>query len=83
MIPSPENHCFFSFIVPFFALGYVLGLAGLGIFAYVLARRLISNWLLTKYSINAGVAVLTMNELYITPSVLNYFGIMLFGIFLF
>lgn len=69
------------FIVPFFATGLVLGLVGIGFFAYILSRRALRYFLLTQYSIELGVPVLTMNELLITPSVLNYFGIVLLGLF--
>lgn len=71
------------FIVPYFAMGFILGLLGLGILAYLTTRRVLRNYLLAKYSIELGVPVLTMNELLITPSVLNYFGIVLFVLFLF
>jgi hypothetical protein len=71
------------FIVPFFALGMFLGLIGLGIFAYLIARRTISNYLLTRYSIEVGVPLITMDDFLITPSVLNYFGILLFALFFF
>lgn len=70
------------FIVPFFAAGIFLGLIGMGILLYVLSKRFLRNYLLAKYSIELGVPVLTMNELLITPSVLNYFGIILFVLFL-
>ena len=46
-----------------------------------LSRRLLTSYLLTKYSISLGASLVTMNDLYITPSVLNYFGIILFGLY--
>ncbi len=70
------------FIIPFFALGLVLGLVGMAIFSYVISRKFIANYLLAKYSMEIGVPVLTMNQLLITPNVLNYFGAVLFGLFL-
>src|SRR3989344_294578 len=70
------------FIIPFFALGLFLGLFGIGIFLYLVARKSISSYLITKYSIESSVPLLTMNSFYITPSVLNYFGLILFGLFL-
>jgi len=69
------------FIIPFFGLGLTLGLVGMGIFSYVIGKRAVSNYLLTRYSVMTGVPILTMNEIYITPSVLNYFGIILFVLF--
>ena len=70
-----------AFILPFFALGLVLGLVGIAIFLYLLSRRMISSYLVSKYSIEASVPIITMDEIYITPSVLNYFGIVLFALF--
>lgn len=66
------------FIIPFFLLSLFLGLLGLGIFFYLTTKRVISNYLLTSYSIYAGVPVVTMENLYFTPSVLNYLGVVLF-----
>jgi len=66
------------FIIPFFILSTFLGLLGLSIFFYLITRRAISNFLFTKYSISVGTPVLTLNDLYITPSILNYLGIVLF-----
>jgi len=66
------------FIIPFFILSTFLGLLGLTIFFYLMTRRVISNYLRTLFSIEAGVPILTINELYITPSILNYLGVVLF-----
>jgi cellulose synthase/poly-beta-1,6-N-acetylglucosamine synthase-like glycosyltransferase len=66
------------FILPFFIFQLFLGLLGLGVGFYVLFRRLLSNFLFAKYSINVGTPVLTMNDLFITPSFLNYLGVILF-----
>ena len=67
-----------GFIIPFFILNTFLGLLGLSIFFYLLITRIISNFLRVKYSVIAEVPALTLNEIYITPSILNYFGIILF-----
>jgi len=66
------------FIIPFFVVNTFLGLLGLSIFFYLISRRVISRFLLTRYSIIAGTPVLTLNEFYITPTILNYLGIALF-----
>lgn len=66
------------FIIPFFILSTFLGLLGLSIFFYLITRRIISNFLFTKYSIVVGTPVITLNDLHITPSILNYLGIVLF-----
>jgi len=66
------------FIIPVFLLGLFLGLFGLSIFFYLFIRRVISNFLRVKYSIIAETPILSLNELYITPSFLNYLGGVLF-----
>ena len=70
------------FILPFFAVGLFLGLIGVALFVYIMGSRLVSSYLIAHYSIETNVPIITMNELYITPSVLNYFGIILFALFL-
>ncbi|MDP1728747.1 MAG: glycosyltransferase family 2 protein [archaeon] len=69
------------FIVPFFALGLFLGVIGIFIFLSLFIRRFLSSYLLTKYSIVLQSPVLVMEDMYITPSVLNYFGVVLFLLF--
>lgn len=71
-----------AFIMPFFAIGLILGFVGITISAYLILRRLISSYLMTQFSIVADTPVITMSQVYITPSVLNYFGIILFALFL-
>ena len=66
------------FIIPFFILNMFLGLIGLSIFVYLFTTRIISNYLLTKFSIIADTPILTLNDFYITPSILNYLGVILF-----
>ncbi|MFA5259540.1 MAG: glycosyltransferase family 2 protein [Candidatus Pacearchaeota archaeon] len=66
------------FIIPFFILNMFLGLLGLCIFTYLFLSKIIARFLFTKYSIAAGTPVITLNEFYVTPSFLNYLGIMLF-----
>lgn len=66
------------FIIPFFIINLFLGLVGLGIFSYLFTSNLISKFLFTKYSIIAGTSIVTLNDFYITPSFLNYLGIILF-----
>jgi cellulose synthase/poly-beta-1,6-N-acetylglucosamine synthase-like glycosyltransferase len=83
------KHCFMRkkgmlgfFIIPYFAIGLVLGLIGMGIFLYLFTKRFFHSYLLTKYSLDLGVPVITMGELFITPSVLNYLGVILFVLFI-
>ncbi|MBD3252700.1 glycosyltransferase [Candidatus Pacearchaeota archaeon] len=66
------------FIIPFFIINLFLGLFGLSIFFYVLIRNIISRLFFTTYTIKAGTPLLTFEEFYITPSFLNYLGIILF-----
>jgi len=71
------------FIIPFFFLGFLLGLTGIFIFLYILIRKIFMYFFLVLYSVNIGVPIIYLNELYFTPSVLNYFGIILFLLFFF
>jgi len=66
------------FIIPFFILSTFLGLLGLSIFFYLLTRRIISNFLRVRFSVITETPILTAEEIFITPSVLNYLGIVLF-----
>jgi len=66
------------FIVPFFIFSTFLGLVGLSIWAYLIARRVISWSLYTKYTIVASTPLLTLEDFYITPNFLNYLGVVLF-----
>ena len=66
------------FILPFFVLQLFLGALGLGIFIYLAITRLIRDFLYAKYSLDVGVPLLTRNDLLITPSFLNYLGIIIF-----
>lgn len=66
------------FILPFFVFNFFIGLGGLGIYLYLFVTKILSNYLFLSYSFSAGVPILTMNDLYITPSFLNYLGVILF-----
>ncbi len=66
------------FILPFFALSLVLGIVGLGIFVYRFLRHFILSYLSTKYSIAAQTAVLRFDDINLHPSILNFFGVILF-----
>jgi len=67
-----------AFIVPFFSVSLFLGLLGLGLFIYLALRRILVWYLSTKYSIYASSAVVRFSEFSFSPSVLNYFGAILF-----
>ncbi len=67
-----------AFIIPFFSFSLFLGLFGLGIFAYLFAKRVIVKYLATQYAIYGGATLLRLQDLSIHPTVLNFFGIALF-----
>lgn len=67
-----------TFILPFFILSSFLGLLGLSIFTYLIASRIIRQYLYVKFSFVAETAVVSLNQFYFTPSILNYLGIVLF-----
>jgi cellulose synthase/poly-beta-1,6-N-acetylglucosamine synthase-like glycosyltransferase len=67
-----------TFVLPFFIIQFFLGTLGLGVFFYLIITRTISNYLLVTYSAPVGVPLLTMNDFFITPSFLDYLGVILF-----
>lgn len=67
-----------AFILPFFSLSLFLGLMGLGLFIYLLFRRLFIFFLSSSYSIYANSTIIRLEALNFSPSVLNFFGIVLF-----
>jgi len=66
------------FIMPLFIVSTFLGLVGLSIFTYLIITRMISSYLSTRYTLIAGNAIITLDDFYITPSILNYLGVILF-----
>jgi len=72
-----------AFIIPFFSVSLFIGLFGLGLFIYLLSRRVLVYYLSTKYSIYASSTILTLQDLTFSPSILNFFGGILFllGVF--
>jgi len=78
------KHCFFRkgmlgfFILPFFAISLVLGTFGLGLFIYRISTRFFSTYLSTSYSVAAQTAVLVLEDINFSPSVLNFLGVVLF-----
>ncbi|MBR9704781.1 glycosyltransferase family 2 protein [Candidatus Pacearchaeota archaeon] len=66
------------FIIPLFIIGLVWGLVGLFLFSYLFVSNSISGLLFAKYTIETNTPLITFNEFYITPSFLNYLGVMIF-----
>ena len=71
------------FIIPFFVASLLLGLVGIFIFTYLIARRFILTFFTAEYAMAASVSPIALNELSITPSVLNFFGVAFFALGLF
>lgn len=67
-----------AFIIPFFSASLFIGLFGLGMYIYLMSRRLLVAYLSTKYSLAASTAVVSLQDLSFSPSVLNFFGAILF-----
>lgn len=78
------KHCFFRkgmlgfFILPFFSVSLILGTFGLGLFIYRFFSRILSSYLSTKYSIAAQTAILSLKDITLNPSILNFLGVILF-----
>ncbi len=68
------------FIMPFFIMSWFLGLTGLFFLLYRLTRYIIVRYLIIKYSVAAQVALITMQDLSVSPSILFFFGIFLFTV---
>lgn len=67
------------FIAPFFGIGIVMGLVGMIIWTYLLVSRFINQYLLVKFSLVANTAIISSEQLLnFSPTVLNFFGIVLF-----
>lgn len=67
-----------AFIIPFFSFSLFLGIIGLGIFSYLVFNRILLNYLIAHYSLYADVALLRIQDITFYPSILNYFGAVLF-----
>ena len=62
------------FILPFFSVSLLLGVFGLGILGYRFFRRFLIYYLSTSGSLAAQTAILTMQDVNLNPSVLNFLG---------
>ncbi len=78
-----KNGMLGTFIIPFFSFSLFLGLFGLGLFTYLVIKRIAVKYLSAKYSIYAGSTIFRLQDLTFNTTVLNFFGIALFFIGLF
>ncbi len=69
-----------AFILPFFVSSWFLGIAGLILLVYRLSRYFIVKYLAASYSIEAQTAILRLNDLSLSPSILFFFGMILLGL---
>jgi poly-beta-1,6-N-acetyl-D-glucosamine synthase len=66
------------FIIPFFAISLILGVVGLGILFYRTIRGILTYYLSTLYSIEAQTAILSLSDINVNPSILNFIGMVVF-----
>lgn len=71
------------FILPFFIISMFLGLLGIGFFSYLALSRIWQAFFYTQYTYAAGTSLIAASDIYVTPTVLNFFGIALFILGLF
>jgi len=67
-----------AFILPFFIVSLITGLLGLGLFIYLITRRFWLSYLSTKFSLFAGTEIIRLSDFNLNPSILNFFGAVLF-----
>ena len=77
-----RNGMFGYFVIPFFLFGLVIGIMGLGIFIYLGIIKIIQNIGIMLYKLNSDLSPVTLSDLNLNPTLLNYFGITLFIFFL-
>jgi len=68
------------FIMPFFIFSWILGITGIFFLAYRLSQYLMVRFLVTKYSVASQVAIVRMDDLTLNPSILFFFGILIFSL---
>lgn len=71
------------FIIPFFVTSLLLGLIGISIFLYLTVKNFLFTYLMTEYSFAANISPLALDQLSITPTVLNFFGVAFFALGMF
>jgi biofilm PGA synthesis N-glycosyltransferase PgaC len=66
------------FIMPYFIFSWILGLTGLFFLAYRFSQYIMVKYLVAKYSIAANVALISAESFSLNPSILFFFGMLLF-----
>lgn len=64
-----------KFILPFFIMGWLIGIFGLIVLGYRIITRLIFQYFSTTYSVQAQAAIITFKDISLTPNILIFFGI--------
>jgi hypothetical protein len=59
-------------------LTLTLGIIGLSIFFYLFTSNILRQYLIAKFAFASQTAIVTLNQFYFAPSVLNYLGVVLF-----
>jgi cellulose synthase/poly-beta-1,6-N-acetylglucosamine synthase-like glycosyltransferase len=68
------------FIMPYFVLSWFLGITGLFFLLYRFTQYLTMRFLVLKYSVAADVPIIAINEIILNPSILFFFGMLLFAL---
>ncbi|MGD9276874.1 MAG: glycosyltransferase [Candidatus Pacearchaeota archaeon] len=66
-----------SFILPFFAISWVLAIFGFLVLVYRITRTIIIRYFSTKLSIQNQAAILSFNDINFHPSILIFFGVVI------
>src|SRR3989344_4655799 len=78
------KHCWFRkgmlgyFILPLFSIMLVLSVFGLGIFGYIIFRRIFYTYLATHYSFIAETTFFAFQDINLNPNILNFLGLVSF-----
>ncbi len=68
------------FILPYFMFSWFLGITGLFFLTYRFFESIMMKYLVAKYSVAAEVALVTMSDFTMNPSILFFFGMILFSL---
>jgi cellulose synthase/poly-beta-1,6-N-acetylglucosamine synthase-like glycosyltransferase len=67
------------FIMPLFVLSWFIGLTGLAFLGYRFFNFVVTRYLITMFSVEAQVALVSMQDINLNPSILFLFGMLLFA----